>query len=82
MSRFEMFFPKGGEAGPQAARLVAEVIGTTAPKCTRMYTKGIPQGRQVNKEYSILHSECELVMPYSVLERVLNTLIIREVLNL
>ena len=57
VSRFKMFFPKGGEAGPQAAQLVADVEGTTTPYCTRMYTKGIPQGRQVNKEYGMLHSD-------------------------
>lgn len=52
---FEMLFPSGGEAGPQAARLVAEVEATTTPFSSRMYSKGIPQGRQVNKEYSIIH---------------------------
>ena len=56
VSNFEMFFPTGGEAGPQAARLVAEVEATTTPFCARMYTKGIPRGRQVNKEYSIIHA--------------------------
>ena len=56
VSNFEMLFPNGGEAGPQAARLVAEVEATTTPFCARMYTKGIPRGRQVNKEYSIIHA--------------------------
>jgi GNAT superfamily N-acetyltransferase len=55
VSNFEMLFPSGGEAGPQAARLVAEVEAITTPFSSRMYTKGIPQGRQVNKEYSIIH---------------------------
>ena len=55
VSNFEMLYPMGGEAGPQAAKLVAEVEATTTPFCTRMYTKGIPKGRQVTKEYSIIH---------------------------
>lgn len=55
VGNFEMFFPTGGEAGPQAARLVAEVEATTTPFSTHTYSKEIPQGRQVNKEYSLIH---------------------------
>lgn len=55
VSNFEMLFPNGGEAGPQAAQLVAKVEATTTPFSARMYTKGIPRGRQVTKEYSIIH---------------------------
>ena len=55
VSNFEMLYPSGGEAGPQAAQLITQVEATTTPSRTRMYTKGIPQGRQISKEYSIIH---------------------------
>ena len=55
VSNFEMLFPKGGEAGPQAAQLAAQVDATTTLFSTRMYTKGIPHGRKINMEYSIIH---------------------------
>ena len=55
VNNFEMYFTSGGEAGPQASRLVAEVGATTAPFSKRMYTKGVPQERQVTKVYGIIH---------------------------
>ena len=55
VTNFEMLYTVGGESGPQSAQLVADVDGTTTPFCTRMYTKGIPYGRQVDKIYGIIN---------------------------
>ena len=53
---FEMLYPLGGESGAQAAELVMQVKGTSIPFCKRMYTKGVPRGRQVDKVYGILQA--------------------------
>lgn len=55
VTNFEIYYPQGGESGQQSARLIAQVEGTSTLFCVRMYTKGIPEGRQLDKVYGITH---------------------------
>ena len=53
VSQFEMMYAHGTEVAPHTMQLLTEVDAKTFPLATRMYTKGIPQGRQMTKMYSV-----------------------------
>ena len=48
-----MMYAHGDEVAPHTMQLLADVDAETFPLVVRMYTKGIPQGRQMAKMYSI-----------------------------
>ena len=52
-SSFELFYSDRGSYGDHASRLMSEVEAKTVFLGQRMYTKGIPQGRQISKMYGI-----------------------------
>ena len=51
-SCFELYYSHGGSCGDHASRLVSELKAKTVNVGQRMYTKGIPRGRQTDKIYS------------------------------
>ena len=52
-SCFELSYSDGGSYGDHASRLIMELETSTVYLGQRMYTKGTPPGRQINKMYGI-----------------------------
>ena len=52
-SCFELSYSDGGSYGDHASRLIIELEASTVYLGQRMYTKGTPPGRQINKMYGI-----------------------------
>ena len=52
-SCFELFYSDGGSYGDHASRLMKELEARTVYLGQRMYTRGIPQGREISKMYGI-----------------------------
>ena len=50
---FELSYSDGGSYGDHASRLIRELEASTVYLGQRMYTKGTPPGRQINKMYGI-----------------------------
>ena len=50
---FELFYSDGGSYGDHASRLIQELEANTLYLGQRMYTKGIPPGRQISKMYGL-----------------------------
>ena len=52
-TKLELFHPVGDNCGEDAAKLMDELEAELIHIAYRMYTKGIPPGRQINKIYGI-----------------------------
>ena len=55
VTHFLLIHGHGRVYGEHASQLFSKVEGDYSPFATRMYTKGIPKGVQLNKMYGIMH---------------------------